>query len=149
LLTQLAANALDFQHTSHDHNDPHEGAMVIVNAIDAKAFNAAARGAFDAKDYFAGVSKMLCLKAIEESLGPDLARQQAKKTKPDIVAFAIENVPTTGWLPLQLRAKGYDGPPNGKPKAAGKAKAAPAKAKKPAKKAAAKKSAKKTSKKKR
>jgi hypothetical protein len=30
------------------------------------------------------------------------------------VAFAIENVPTTGWLPLQLRAKGYDGPPNGK-----------------------------------
>jgi ParB family chromosome partitioning protein len=27
------------------------------------------------------------------------------------VAFAIENVPTTGWLPLQLRAKGYDGPP--------------------------------------
>jgi ParB family chromosome partitioning protein len=40
LLAQLAANALDFQHSSHDHNDPHEGAAVIVNAIDAKAFNA-------------------------------------------------------------------------------------------------------------
>jgi ParB family chromosome partitioning protein len=67
LLAQLAANALDFQHSSQDHNDPSDGAAVIVNAIDAKAFNAAARGAFDAKDYFAGVSKMLNLKAIEEA----------------------------------------------------------------------------------
>lgn len=139
LLAQLAANALDFQHAAQDYNNPAEGANVIVNAIDAKAFNAAARGAFDAKDYFAGVSKMLCLKAIEEALGPDLSRQQAKKTKPDIVAFAIENVPATGWLPLQLRAKGYDGPPV--KKASGKL--APAKAKKPAK-TAAKKAAKKT-----
>jgi ParB family chromosome partitioning protein len=111
LLTQLAANALDFQHTSTDHNDPHDGAMTIVNAIDAKAFNAAARGAFDAKDYFAGVSKALSLKAIEEAMGPDIARQQGKNGKPEIVAFAIANVPATGWLPLQLRAKGYDGPP--------------------------------------
>lgn len=126
LLAQLAANALDFQWSPHSHMDATEGAQVIVNAIDAKAFNAAARGAFDAKDYFAGVSKILCLKAIEESLGPDLARQQAKNTKPDIVAFAIENVPSTGWLPLQLRAKGYDGPPV--KKATGKL--APASAKK-------------------
>ncbi|WP_158669951.1 ParB/RepB/Spo0J family partition protein [Bradyrhizobium guangdongense] len=142
LLAQLAANALDFQHSPHDHNNPAAGAEAIVNAIDAKAFNAAARGAFDAKDYFGGVSKMLCLKAIEESLGPDLARQQAKKPKPEIVAFAVENVPTTGWLPLQLRAKGYDGPPVKKPSG----KLAPARAKKPAK-AAAKKVAKKAAKK--
>lgn len=118
LLAQLAANALDFQHSVHEHNNSFDGANVIVNAIDAKAFNAAARGAFDAKDYFAGVSKTLCLKAIEEALGPDLSRQQAKKTKPDIVAFAIENVPSTGWLPLQLRCKGYDGPPVKKAKPA-------------------------------
>jgi ParB family chromosome partitioning protein len=135
LLTQMAANALDFQHSPHEHqNNLAAGAEAIINAIDAKAFNAAARGAFDAKDYFAGVSKLLCLKAIEEALGPDLARQQAKKTKPDIVAFAIENVPTTGWLPLQLRHKGYDGPPV--KKATGKL--APARAKKPAKAAARK-----------
>jgi ParB family chromosome partitioning protein len=140
LLAQLAANALDFQHASQDYNNPAEGAQVIVNAIDAKAFNAAARGAFDAKDYFGGVSKMLCLKAIEEALGPDLSRQQAKKTKPEIAAFAVENIPTTGWLPLQLRAKGYDGPPV--KKASGKL----APAKKPAK-AAAKKAAKKPPKK--
>jgi ParB family chromosome partitioning protein len=160
LLAQMAANALDFQHSSQDHNDPSDGAAVIVNAIDAKAFNAAARGAFDAKDYFAGVSKMLNLKAIEEALGPDIARQQAKNGKPEIVAFAIENVPTTGWLPLQLRGKGYDGPPvkkGGKvPAAMVKALAKAEKALKPLKRAAAarkaakkKTSAKKTSAKKR
>jgi ParB family chromosome partitioning protein len=148
LLTQAAANALDFQHTGHDHNDPGDGAGAIVNAIDAKAFNAAARGAFEAKDYFVGVSKMLNLKAIEEALGPDLARQQSKNTKPDIVAFAVENVPPTGWLPLQLRAKGYDGPPVAR-KALAAAKPVDRK-KKPVRKAApAKKAAKKTPAKKR
>jgi ParB family chromosome partitioning protein len=49
---------------------------------------------------------MLCLKAIEEALGPTWRASRPRKTKPDIVAFAIENVPTTGWLPLQLRAQG-------------------------------------------
>lgn len=158
LLAQLAANALDFQHSQFDHMNPAAGAEVIVNAIDAKAFNAAARGAFDAKDYFAGVSKPLSLKAIEEALGPDLARQQAKNGKAEIVAFAVENVPSTGWLPVQLRAKGYDGPPVKKPKLAaieggktpakGKGAKAPAKAAKPVKRAAsAKKAAKKTAKK--
>jgi len=149
LLTQLAANALDFQGSSLDAADKRDGPMSICNAIDAKAFNAAARGAFDAKDYFAGVSKMLNLKAIEEALGPDLARQQAKNTKLDIVAFAIANVPSTGWLPLPLRAKGYDGPPVAKGKALPAAKPADRK-KEPARKAApAKKAAKKATAKKR
>ena len=58
----------------------------------SKALNAALRGAFDARDYFAGVNKTLCLTAIEEACGPDLARQQSKNGKPDIVAFAIEKL---------------------------------------------------------
>ncbi|TGN90901.1 transcriptional regulator [Bradyrhizobium yuanmingense] len=143
LLVQIAANALDFQTRALDQEDDEDGAIAICNAIDAKLFNPAMRGAFDAKDYFAGVSKALCLKAIEEALGADMARQQGKKQKAEIVAFAIENVPATGWLPTQLRHKGYDGPPKAKVKAAP---AAAAKAKKPAK-AAAKKSAKKAAKK--
>ena len=101
-----------------------------MNAIEPKALNAALRGAFDAKDYFNGVSKALCLKAIEEAMGADMARQQAKKTKGEIAAFAAENVPETGWLPIQLRAKGYDGPPKAK------ALASNPKAKKAAKKSA-------------
>ncbi|UEM09035.1 ParB N-terminal domain-containing protein [Bradyrhizobium barranii subsp. barranii] len=147
LLAQIAADALDFQNCALDQDDRHDGALAICGAIDAKLFNPAMRGAFDAKDYFGGVSKALCLKAIEEAMGADMSRQQGKKQKTDIVAFAIENVPTTGWLPPQLRHKGYDGPPV---KAKGKA-TPPAPAKKPVKSAVkktAKKSAKKTAKKK-
>jgi len=157
LLTQIAANALDFQGCSLDGGaDRYDGPVAICNAIDAKALNAALRGAFDAKDYFGGVNKALCLKAIEEAMGADMARQQAGKPKGDIVAFAVQNVPKTGWLPLQLRAKGYDGPPKGKVLAiAAKGKPAAGKGKPPAKAAplkraaSAKKAAKKTTAKKR
>lgn len=146
LLVQVAAGALDFQNASlNGGTDEHDSIVSICNAIEPKALNAALRGAFDAKDYFAGVNKALCLKAIEEAVGTDIARQQAKNSKAEIAAFAVENVPTTGWLPLQLRAKGYDGPPVKKP-----GKLAPARGKKPAKaapKKAAKKAAKSTPKK--
>lgn len=129
LLVQVAAGALDFQNASlNGGTDEHDSIVSICNAIEPKALNAALRGAFDAKDYFAGVNKALCLKAIEEAVGADIARQQAKNSKAEIAAFAVENVPTTGWLPLQLRARGYDGPPVKKP-----GKLAPARGKKPAK----------------
>ncbi|WP_439399025.1 ParB/RepB/Spo0J family partition protein [Bradyrhizobium sp. PMVTL-01] len=145
LLVQVAAGALDFQNASLNGGvDERDSVVSICNAIEPKVLNAALRGAFDAKDYFAGVNKTLCLKAIEEALGADIARQQAKGSKAEIAAFAVENVPPTNWLPLQLRAKGYDGPPVKKPSG----KLAPSRAKKPAK-AAAKKSVKKTAKKKR
>jgi ParB family chromosome partitioning protein len=115
LLAQLAADALDFQGCSLDGSPRDDsGPIAICNAIEPKALNAALRGAFDAKDYFNGVSKALCLKAIDEAMGADMARQQAKKTKGEIAAFAAENVPDTGWLPIQFRAKGYDGPPKAK-----------------------------------
>jgi ParB family chromosome partitioning protein len=150
MLAQLAASALDFQNRSLDDDKKRSGAIAICNAIDPKLMNAALRGAFDAKDYFGSVSKMLCLRAIGEALGPDLMRQQDKKPKADIAAFAIENVPSTGWLPTQLRAKGYDGPPV----KAGKLKIVEGGKKKPATKAtslkraaSAKKAAKKTAKK--
>lgn len=131
MTAQFAAAALDFQNMPLDHakGDAVHGPRAICNAIDAKTLNAALRGAFDAKDYFAGVSKALTLKAIEDACGADLARQQSKNSKPDIVKFAVANVPATGWLPTQLRAKGYDGPPIGKiNKALPAAKAKPVKA---------------------
>jgi ParB family chromosome partitioning protein len=156
LIPSIAAAALNFETRTleMDPDDKFNTVRAICDAIEPKSLNAALRGAFDAKDYFNGVAKALCLTAIDEALGPDLARQQSKNPKGDIAAFAIANVPTTGWLPPQLRAKGYDGPPvkKGKvvalPAAKGKAKppakkAAPVKraaaAKKPAKKTSAKK----------
>ena len=100
------------------------------------------------KDYFNSVPKSLCLIAIKEALGADAARKQDKNPKGDIATFAIANVPATGWLPEQLRAKGYDGPPKGKAVIAA-AKPVDRK-KKPARKAAApKKAAKKSAAKKR
>lgn len=113
MVAQYAAAALDFQNQPLDatRDDSLHGPRAVCDALNPKALNAALRGEFDAKDYFNGVNKALCLKAIEEACGPDLGRQQAKNAKAEIAKFAIANVPTTGWLPLQLRAKGYDGPP--------------------------------------
>lgn len=148
MVAAVTAGALDFQNKSLD-GDEFSGAedvRAICDALDPAALNAALRGAFDAKDYFGGVNKALCLAAIKEALGADAARQQANNPKAEIAAFAIENVPETGWLPPQLRAAGYDGPPT---KAKDTAKAAAKKkvaAKSPVKKAAKKKTAKKKSK---
>lgn len=63
-------------------------------------------------------------------------------------AFAIENVPPTGWLPLQLRARGYDGPPVKKGKLTSE-KGKPAGGRRQSGKVVAKKAAKKAVKKKR
>ena len=114
LIPPIAAAGLDFQHRSFDRDDGRY-LGTICNEMDPASLNAALRGAFDAKDYFANVSKPILLQAIREALGDDISRQQDKKGKPDLAAFALENVPPTGWLPVQLRAKGYDGPPVVKP----------------------------------
>jgi ParB family chromosome partitioning protein len=112
LLAPIAAASLDFRGRSLAERDGYyNSAIAVCDQLDPQSLNAALRGAFDAKAYFDGVAKGLALQAIEEALGPDIARQQGKKGKPDLAAFALENVPPTGWLPVQLRAKGYDGPP--------------------------------------
>lgn len=154
LLVLAAGAALDFQtHSTSQDFIKGKNAAVLSSTIKPEAMNAALRGAFDAKDYFASISKPLLLIAVKEALGADIARQQDKKTKPDIAAFAIANVPATGWLPPQLRAKGYDGPPGAKLKPVATAPAKPKGAKpadrrkKPARKAAAVKPAKKVAKK--
>jgi ParB family chromosome partitioning protein len=152
MLVLVAGGSLDFTRFSSNDDILLKGNPgLICNTIQPAAMNAALRGAFDAKDYFNSVPKTLCLAAIKEAIGADAARQQEKKKGPEIAAFAIANVPATGWLPPALRAKGYDGPPASKAKVvampAGKAKPkAPAKKATPAKRAAAaKKPAKKTS----
>jgi len=149
LLVLVAGAALDFQrYSSNDDNLLKGNPGLICDAIKPEAMNAALRGAFDAKDYFHSVPKALCLAAIKEAIGADVARQQEKKKGPEIAAFALANVPKTGWLPPQLRIKGYDGPPA---KAAAKgAMASPLKPKANATpKKPAKRAAKKTAKKKR
>ena len=112
LLAQLAADALDFAAADLlDRKHGNDAAIAVCDAMDPATINASLRGAFDAKDYFGGVNKAILIKAIEEAMGPDHARAQAKRSRSEIAAFALENVPPTGWLPPQLRVKGYDGPP--------------------------------------
>jgi ParB family chromosome partitioning protein len=143
LLVLVAGAALNFQRfSSNDDNLLKGNPGLICDAIKPEAMNSALRGAFDSKDYFNSVPKTLSLAAIKEALGVDIARQQETKKTPEIAAFAIANVPPTGWLPESLRTKGYDGPPL--KKATGKL--PPPRAKKPAK-AVAKKAAKKAAKK--
>ncbi len=168
LIGPIAAASLDFQ--THNVQDKtafvgSKSARAVCDAIDAAALNAGLRGAFDAKDYFAAVPKALAIDAIREAMGDDVAAQQAKGSKAEISAFALANVPATGWLPPQLRAAGYDGPPvqaartssasaerkrrtpGAAATARGRAKPAATKAAKPKRAAAAKKVAKKTGKK--
>lgn len=153
MVAEVAAAALNFQNQPLDQarGERLHGPRSVCDAIDPALLNPALRGAFDARDYFGSVPKALALAAIAEALGPDAAKPLANKPKPDIVEFAVANVTDTGWLPPQLRAAGYDGPPIGKTvklPAARKAKAEPVKAKPrgkagtkkaPAKKSAAKK----------
>jgi len=152
LVAEVAAAALDFQNKplDQDPTDRLHGPRSICAAIDPALLNPALRGAFDARDYFGAVPKPIALAAIAEALGPDAAKPLGNKPKADIVDFAVANVPETGWLPPQLRAAGYDGPPIGKSvklPPARKAKAASTKAKPRAKPAAKKAPAKKATKK--
>lgn len=142
MLVLAAGGALDFQRHSSNADIITGNASVVCEAIAPAAFNAAMRGAFDAKDYFESVPKSYSLLAIKEAVGVDAAKKLESSPKPDIVKFAVANVPTTGWLPPQLRVKGYDGPPKAKGAAVTPAKKPPAK-NKASKPAAKKKAAKK------
>lgn len=74
-----------------------------VNLIDEKKFTAAMRKHFDAKDYFASISKALVVDAVKEAMGKDHAGKVAKMKTADAQKFAIAHVVKTGWLPPALR----------------------------------------------
>ena len=126
--------------------------VALVDAFEPVMFNEKVREQFDFEDYCKSAPKGLVLKAIAEGVNADEARKLASKPKPDIVAFALNNVKVKeaeGWLPPALRSKHYDGPTEAKaaPAAAEKALAdaetalAKIKPLKPKKKAAGKKQA--------
>lgn len=96
----------------------------IAHAINPKAMVAAIRTKWDAKDYFASVSRAVIVEAVREAMGDDHARTVEKMGKADAATFATSNLPKLKWLPKQIRVPGYDGPS----KKAAPAKKAPAKA---------------------
>lgn len=91
-------------------DDAGSDASLICSAIDGEVLNEAMRHAFDAADYFKRTPAAVAVQAIEEAVNADEARRVAKLKKVEIVAFAVDNVPQTGWLPRELRTVHYDGP---------------------------------------
>ncbi|TPJ57032.1 ParB/RepB/Spo0J family partition protein [Mesorhizobium sp. B2-6-1] len=85
-------------------------AVPLAAAIDADHLTAALAENFDAADYFGGASKPFVITAIREALNDDEARKAEKMKKAELTAFALANVPKTGWLPPELRAPTYSGP---------------------------------------
>lgn len=134
MLAQVAAEALDIVCHSPESLPLGDPAIAAVfSAMNGERLSKAIQGSFDAKDYFASISRDGIVSAVSEAMGSEHASNVARMDKPKAAAFAATNVPQTGWLPPPLRTSHY----------AFKSKAVPAAApgagKKPAKKAAKKK----------
>lgn len=108
---RVVARTIDLQ--THNQDNPPSAdpaTAALAAAMKPGEMDFALREAFDPEDYFAGIAKPLVLRAIGEALNPDEARKVATKPKGEIVAFAVANVPVTGWLPPEIRPASYRGP---------------------------------------
>jgi len=106
----IAGNAISLHVSTADYRAFDGAPRALVAAIDADTMTAALHETFDAAEYFAGVSKTFIIDAIREALNKDEARKADKLKKAELVAFAVENIKGTGWLPPELRAPTYSGP---------------------------------------
>lgn len=106
----VAASAVDMQVQTAETKPFDRACGALAEALDAGAMTNALRESFDAVDYFGGVSKGFVLAAIEEAINADEARKAEKLKNPELVEFAVKNVPPTGWLPPELRPSTYTGP---------------------------------------
>ncbi len=79
-------------------------------ALDPDRLHAALAGRFDAQDYFPPRPKPSPSRRSPRRSTRHEARKAGKLGKADLVAFAVGNVPPTGWLPPELRAPTYAGP---------------------------------------
>lgn len=106
----IAGQSLDLQRM--DASKPplaDSGIDALLAAIDPPTLGVRLAEAFDADDYFKSVSKPLVLQAIREAgFSEDQAKTSTMK-KGDLVAFAVANVPKSGWLPPELRTANYSG----------------------------------------
>lgn len=113
LLEVAASCAADAVHMERPHvgRAPFDAdAGPLAASISAGRLTAALQATFDAADYFSGASKPFVVAAIREALNDDEARKADKMKKAELTAFALANVPQTGWLPPELRAPTYTGP---------------------------------------
>lgn len=79
----------------------------IRSAISPATILQCLRNRFDAKDYFASVPKANVIAAVAEAVNADEARKLGSKKTVECQKFATDNVPQTGWLPVQMRPPHY------------------------------------------
>lgn len=134
-LCRVVASALDMRSHSATRmlSDKDEGdgadAGALVNFLPQKELQAELRKAFNAADYFESAPSAFSRAALADmSIEVPKGVTKAKA----LAEIATEHAKRTGWLPPQLRTKGYAGP------SSVPAKKAPGKAAKPARKAAKK-----------
>lgn len=115
-LMKAAAHKVSFCLDMQTHNAASPPLANATNAAFCEALDvgsslqAALTARFDAEDYFKSVPRSFTVAAIGEAINADEARRAEKLKKPEMVAFAVKNVPPTGWLPVELRTSGYAGP---------------------------------------
>ncbi|MER8387283.1 ParB/RepB/Spo0J family partition protein [Mesorhizobium sp. M1380] len=113
LFAAAAGCAAEAVHMERPHNGrmPFDAdAAPLAASIKPDLLAVALQETFDAADYFGGASKPFVIQAIREAINDEEARKADKMKKADLTAFALANVPQTGWLPPELRAPTYSGP---------------------------------------
>jgi len=136
VLADIVGAALSFETPHNGVTHPavrNKGVAAIVDVVPG-IYEALRDRFFDAEDYFSAAPKEIGLKAIAEACGDEPARALANKAKSEILKACLANVVPTGWLPPELRIKGYVP----RPKDAKSAKAKKVKAKAPKSKPAKK-----------
>lgn len=107
---EIAAAALDVRSQNPSSMPFKEGNGTLAAELDAGNTYVALRGRMDYEDYFKAAPKAFVMQAVTEALNEDEARKVASLKKADLAAFALANVPATGWLPVELRTVHYSGP---------------------------------------
>ena len=99
------------QQTVRDHiRSPFIGAgRALVDGLDKSETYAALCKHFDAEDYFKSISRDQLIAVIGEALGDDHVRRVSDLKKPELVKYAVANIPDSGWLPSALRTSSYPG----------------------------------------
>lgn len=82
----------------------------VRNGIVPELMRDAIAETFDAKGYFASIPKANLLAVVRQAVGDSEAERLAKKPVGEIESYCLQAVPSTGWLPMQLRTPSYDGP---------------------------------------
>ncbi|MEE8626776.1 MULTISPECIES: ParB/RepB/Spo0J family partition protein [Methylobacterium] len=89
--------------------------QALMGLPDPSVLQAELRERFDGEAFFKSAPKAVAVAIVGEVLGEAEGRRAAGMKKGDLVAYAVASVLPTGWLPVELRHPGYDGPGSARP----------------------------------